>query len=593
MNEKSFSTIGRYRVRSRLGWGGMGEVYLASAAGLEGVERPVAIKLIRDLHQQREEYVSMFIEEAKVAFLLIHPNIVQTYEIGQVGGHYFLVMEYVDGITLEELHGHVGDRLGQPMPVPFVLYIAAQTARALDYAHRLADQEGRPLSIVHRDVSPSNVLLSRDGQVKLADFGLAKSALRRVHSEAGLIKGKLAYMAPEQLAGGACGPEADIYSLGVVTYEMLAGRHPFGDHADLTPTSRRAREVPPLIQEAPHLAPEVVEIVERCLRRDPAERFQSARELGRALEEHQRRSQHAASSYELAEFIERAGREAAAHSPAPHPFDLALGVELRKVEGHEAGGVSTFVRSGADHLAEAGPLYPSATNTLPPLTNPWSRWLFLGAGAFVIGCLVAFVIFALRGDDGGEAAAPVATANVAPEATRSKVHTAPPRPQLSPDGMPPDAPGPDRQAAAATLHVRPRPAGGKVRVDGEPRGRAPLTLTVPANKPLQVRIERAGHRPHEQEVTLEPGSSVTLDPRLVPRRPRVRRRGGFLSVNTDPWSIVYVDGRKLRSTPLVRHPLPAGVHRVRLLNPVRKLSKVKTVRIRPDKETRLSVELGK
>jgi len=591
MNDKPFSTIGRYRVRSRLGWGGMGEVYLASATGLEGVERPVAIKLIRDLHQQREEYVSMFIEEAKVAFLLIHPNIVQTYEIGQVGGHYFLVMEYVDGITLEELHGYVGDRLGQPMPVPFALYIAEQTARALDHAHRLTDQEGRPLSIVHRDVSPSNVLLSRDGQVKLADFGLAKSALRRVHSEAGLIKGKLAYMAPEQLAGGACGPAADIYSLGLVTYEMLAGRHPLGDLAEITPTSRRARQVPPLAREAPHLAPEAVEIVERCLRRDPAERFQSARELGRALEACQRASQHAASSYELAEFIERAQREAATRSPAPHPFDLALGVELRKVEGEEPGSVSTFIRSSADHLIDAAPpLYPSSSTSLAPPTNPWSRWLLWGVIAFLVGGLFAVAFFRLRGDhEGGATAAPAkAPAKASPRAKAS-----PPARARPADGRPPDTPRPDRQRrlATATLHVRPSPPGGEVTVAGEPRGRAPVTLTVPAGRPLRVRIALPGHRPHEQELSLEPGGAATLEPRLAPRRRRARRRAGFLSVNSEPWSIVFIDGKKLRNTPLLRHPLPAGAHRVRLFNPVRKLSKVKIVRIEPERETRLSVEL--
>ena len=594
-------TIGHYRVRSRLGWGGMGEVYLATAAGLEGVERPVAIKLIRDLHQQRPELgssrpcgalrdeaaelVAMFIEEAKVSFLLTHPNVVQTYEIGQVDGHYFLVMEYIDGITLEELLGYVNSQLGQPLPVPFALHIAARTARGLGYAHELSDQRGQRLHIVHRDVSPGNILLSRDGQVKLADFGLAKSTLRRVESEVGLIKGKVAYMAPEQLAGaGDVGPAADLYALGVVLYEMLSGQNPFGEQHDVTPLSRRAGPVAPLLGQAPHLDPQVAELVERCLRSEPELRYSSAQELGRALDHCLRQTGHGASDYELAEFIDRAREMVSSGPAAPHPFDRALGMELQKVAGGEAG-VSTFRRSSVDALRPPSTPMQGAESAAQ---LPSRRWPLLALVAAAV--LVAGSVAALLWSNAGE---------VRPDATTGARRLEP-----APDAAAPVVALPDARVALAreagdtartgTLHVRPLPLGGSVRVAGQARGTAPLSISgLPAGTPLRVEITLPGYRPYDQVVTLQGAGSLTLQPRLVPlRRPRARPHG-LLSVNSEPWSIVYVDGARVRNTPLVRHSLVAGTHRVRLYNPVRKLSAERTVRILPERETRLSVELGR
>jgi serine/threonine-protein kinase len=360
----SSPSLGRYRILSRLGAGGMGEVYLASGRGPFGVERRVAIKLIRDLHEEQDACLQMFVEEAKLSFLLTHPNVVQTFELGQVDGHYFLVMEYVSGTTLSQLLRYFAERLRQPFPVPFALHIAQEVAKGLEYAHGYVSHEGKALQIVHRDVSPSNVLLSSDGQIKVSDFGLAISALRQIHTESGAIKGKILYMAPEQLRGRGVDRRADLYSLGVMLYEMLSVRSPFGvNRREVTVQTRLEGKTPPvpLAEVAPHLPGGVVALVERCLAEAPEARHPSARELGREIELCLRQAGQSVSNYDFADFIAQAREAAEAEPAAPHPFDRALGLELRRVD--EEGGLARFVTTPPS--APAGPSVSAPSS--PPL----------------------------------------------------------------------------------------------------------------------------------------------------------------------------------------------------------------------------------
>lgn len=528
----------------------MGEVYLAMAAGPEGVEKPVAIKLIRDLHQQNQALVDMFLEEAKVAFLLSHPNVVQTHEIGRVEGQCFIVMEYVDGITLERLLRYFTHQLEQPLPVPFALFIGLQVARGLDYAHGMKDQEGRPLSIVHRDVSPSNVLLSRDGQVKITDFGLAKSTLRKVESMAGHIKGKAAYMPPEQLAGAAIDARADLYALGVVLYEMLGGRNPFGDPATLSLQERVASQVLPLQLLAPHLSRQAVAVVERCMATDPADRLPGARDLVRAIDACMREADLRVSDYELAEFVVKALAESEASSGRPHPFDLALGLQIDRIAGN--GGLSTFVKVSTLPTSRREPLvHPgNATKTPAPpeggfpvplsaatssvLRRSWPllRWAVTLALALVLGG-AGLLLFHHRRGTKNEGSIPVTLASKAAD---------------------------DASASPA----KPR-AGG---LDGSAAARA-STSDAKISSPPRPSSRLSHHRPPKGKAT------------------------GTLSVNSEPWSTVFVDGERVRETPLVGHRLTVGRHRVRLVNPVRKLETTRVVTVTRDTETRLSLELGK
>ena len=610
------ASLGRYRVASRLGAGGMGEVYLATAVGPDGVEKRVAIKLVRDLHLQRKEIVGMFIEEAKVSFILTHPNIVQTYELGQIDGHYFLAMEYVDGTNLAELLYFFERKLGQPLPAPFALYIAGQMLRGLDYAHALADKDGKALGIVHRDISPSNVLLSRDGQVKLADFGLAKSTLRKVESQHGTIKGKLAYMAPEQLSGGAVDARADLFAVAVVLYEMLSGRNPLGDPSTLTlPDRLRQRDIVPLARAAPHVSSELAAMVDCCLAADPEERLGSARELGRLIDQHARESRQGVSDYEFAEFIARASEEAAAHSrpTAPHPFDRAVGMVLAR-RGDE-GGVSVFATlssdrtvTDADAVANSATMLAPDSAALPPaapggLTGPVpsaadaetgqpSRmpvWVFaLLVVLLAAGALGTWLLLRAR-HDGAHPRDDRTAARLPRDASPA---TQPARPASAP-------------AATATLLVQPDPPGGEVYIDGKMRGTTPLSLAgLSAGRALHVLVKTAGRQIYDEHITLDPGTTVTLRPRLAPRgvsrvspkpvpKAKKAKAMGRLSVNTEPWSTVFVDKARVGNTPLVGHALPVGQHVVELVNAAQKLRSVRTVTITADQETRLSVVLGK
>ena len=573
----------------------MGEVYRALARGPDGVEKHVAIKLVLDSLLRKQELVEMFIEEAKVSFLLTHPNVVQTYELGQVESNHFLVMEYVEGTNLEEVLQFFTERLKQPLPLSFALHIASLVMRGLSYAHNLKDAQGRPLGIVHRDVSPSNVLLSKDGQVKVADFGLAKSALRRLESDSGTIKGKLAYMSPEQVSGEAVDARADIYSVGLMMYEMICGRHPFGDLQELTLLRRMKRPtVAPLAELSPRLDPPVAELVERCMAEEPDKRPSSAMEVGRRIDQYVRDSGLTVADYELAEFIAQARQEAEARPSLPHPFDRALGMELERVAGE--GGVSTFIA-----VPSSEPLPPEGgrhTSPHPEGSRIELSTAMLPAGrhamgwAVAVGVLLALiaggvVLLRLHGD---------------PEAGVERAALGPDQGALLPDTAAPAATAsqPAEPPREATLRILSEPAGARIVVDGKPRGTSPLTIAgLPAGKRIRVQAEASGRRSYDEHVILEPGAFLFLRPRLErvrrpgtsPRAPKQARARGALSVNTEPWTIVFIDGVRAGHTPLVRHKLDAGEHKVRLVNPGKGIDHAQSVTVTKEKETRLSLEL--
>jgi serine/threonine protein kinase len=249
---------------------------------------------------------SMFIEEAKVALALSHANVVQAFEVGISEDRYFLAMEHVDGIDLGALIRVCRDRLCQPLPHRHALYVAIEALKGLDYAHRCRDAGGRPLRLVHRDISPGNILLSREGEVKLADFGIAKSSLRASGSMAGSFKGKLLYMSPEQLLGEPIDARADVYAMGCVLYEMFTGRRMFrGDGASVIPDVMtgmypRPREVDPAIPEG------LEAICLRALELEPNRRWPTAAAMGAALEDLAWSLTYRLSSKDFALFLERA-----------------------------------------------------------------------------------------------------------------------------------------------------------------------------------------------------------------------------------------------------------------------------------------------
>jgi len=216
--------FGPYRIVRRLAIGGMAEIYLARQRGIEGVERAVVIKRILPTHSRNEEFVTMFLDEARLLAALSHPNIVQVFDAGRVADSYFLGMEYVRGPTLGSLLAAARG----PLPFREALTIALAIAEALAYVHERRDELGRPLNIVHRDLNPANVIVSYDGALKLIDFGIAKAATKVYETRTEVIKGTYGYIAPEQQTRAApVDHRADVFALGVLLYEMCLGEHPF------------------------------------------------------------------------------------------------------------------------------------------------------------------------------------------------------------------------------------------------------------------------------------------------------------------------------------------------------------------------------
>lgn len=277
--------LGRYELLEPLGSGGMAEVFRARTQGPGGFERQVVIKRILPSSACDPEFVAMFIDEAKILGLLHHPNVVQVYDFGDWEGTLFLVLELVDGPSLSRLMRAARMR-HRPLPPGFVAYVAHEVCRALDYVHNLRDAEGELLGVVHRDVTPSNIVLTSGGGVKLLDFGVAKYAASGQLTRQGAVKGKPAYLAPEQIEGKPVDGRGDLFALGVVMHEMLLLEHLFAGDNDLA-TMRNVLEgpIPAPSSRRPDVSPELDAIVMKALARPREERFAHAAEMAKALHE--------------------------------------------------------------------------------------------------------------------------------------------------------------------------------------------------------------------------------------------------------------------------------------------------------------------
>ncbi|RMH41301.1 MAG: PEGA domain-containing protein [Deltaproteobacteria bacterium] len=281
MAERPF---GPYRLVHQIAVGGMAEIHLAKTGGIAGFEKYVALKMIHPNFSQDEQFIQMLIDEAKITVQLQHVNIAQTFDLGRVGDTYYITLEYVDGCDLYQLLRRAAER-DIDMPMDVAAFIAKEVATGLDYAHRKRDHNGRPLGIVHRDVSPQNVLLSHAGEVKLVDFGIAKATMRARQTAVGVIKGKYYYMSPEQAWGDTVDHRSDIFSTGILLYEMLTGRMLYleEDMNQLLAMVRRADIAPPTTLRR-DIPPQLERIVMHCLQKNPDDRYRSAAELATDLE---------------------------------------------------------------------------------------------------------------------------------------------------------------------------------------------------------------------------------------------------------------------------------------------------------------------
>ena len=276
--------FGKYLLLAKIASGGMAELFQGKIVSVKGFEKPVAIKKLLPHLTSDSSLVNMFVNEAKLAALLTHQNIVQIYDLGSIEGTYFIAMEYLHGKDLRAMINKARQR-AVPVPLEFAIYIVSRICAGLDYAHKLKDFQGSPLNIIHRDISPQNIIVTYEGEVKIVDFGIAKAATHSSETKVGIIKGKLAYMSPEQAAGKSIDHRSDIFSTGILLYELVTQRRMFeGTDLEVLDRVRKGQFVAAEVV-APNLPPRIVAILQRALAHDPDRRYQFCAEMLTDLEE--------------------------------------------------------------------------------------------------------------------------------------------------------------------------------------------------------------------------------------------------------------------------------------------------------------------
>ncbi|MFN2547370.1 MAG: protein kinase [Myxococcales bacterium] len=526
-------TFGRYELLKRLAGGGMGEVYLARQRGIDGFSKLLVIKTLLAHLCEDEEFITMFKDEARVTAQLIHPNICQVFEFEQVGGVYYMSMEYLRGEDLRRLW-KACEQKGTPLRVPLICRVISDAAAGLDFAHSLRDSKGEPYNIVHRDISPQNILVTFEGGVKIIDFGVAKAAGRAQHTRTGALKGKYSYMSPEQVAGSEVDGRSDIFALGIVLHELLTGRRLFKADSDVQ-TLARVREcnVAPPSRLNPQLPPGLDAIVLKALAKNPDDRYRTAQEFRLAVEDWLIQGRMSAASAHLAEFLktiyaERLDKEArlgplmgeapfagpapggtpatngnnpAGQTPSPPTFDpkgkaapmtarSEPTVNQRTSPTALSGGGEVVDPSTARTWSDAGPF---KSNNRMRVT--------VGALAFAIA--IAAVVVLLPGKKDAkvapEPAAAEVTLNVEPETATVLVDGAPSPKQF-------------------------RHKAGPARIEIQADGYVPQTLSSisPGPQTQTITLQKAAPRVHVVTISTEPAASEIYEgTRLIGKSPKV------------------------------------------------------------------------
>lgn len=379
---------GNYFLLEKIAVGGMAELFKAQQRGVQGFQKIVAIKRILPHFSDNEDFVTMFIDEAKLAAQLTHPNIVQIFDLGKAGSSYYIAMEYVNGRDLRTLLRKAREH-GGPFPEQVAAFVVMKVASALDYAHRKRGFDDRELKLVHRDISPQNVILSTEGAVKLVDFGIAKAASKASHTVAGALKGKLLYMSPEQATGQPVDNRSDLYSLGLVLFELLTGERCFQADSELGVLEKvRLGRVSDLLTLNPRVSREMAGIVNRALQKSVDHRYPSARFLERDLRDYLQRQGTPVAEHDVAEYMQALLNGSSEHLQAlastrfPVPVSLTSGAHRLPVE--RTATTAPALEFSAPGVPEAAPAEAPAGPALPG--RP--RWLL----PVILGLAVLLVI---------------------------------------------------------------------------------------------------------------------------------------------------------------------------------------------------------
>ncbi|WP_394829711.1 protein kinase domain-containing protein [Pendulispora albinea] len=613
-------TIGRYRIIAQLGAGGMAEVYLAVMMGQRGFNKLVVLKVPRSNVAANPGLLAMFIDEARVAARLNHPNVVQTYEVVREEERDIIVMEYLDGYPLSKIIGQ-GRKLGTPLPLWMHYEVLIHAMTGLHYAHEAKDFDGSPLNLVHRDISPHNIFVTFDRQVKILDFGIAKARTSTHQTEVGTFKGKVRYMPPEQLTGNSIDRRSDIFALGVAIWEAAVGEPLWRGKSDIEVMGATLAGEVPMPRDVRPDVPEAIDaICRKAMAHRKEDRYPSCLELQADLEAYLASLTGTKGLKPIVGYMQMLFAEPRAERQTLIDKQLAkaellgtgefatLGASSGTSPGASIPLISTVARDASDPQMPVGPsLYPdlasssgatmSRSRVVLQQGKPNRMFAFLFLGVLLFAGLVGVWLVALRKPE------PVADNGTKPVA--AGVQEAPTKSAM-------EAMTQEPSAQKVTIFVRGEPSSAKLFLDDSPtpletnaravsltrnsvhtvRGEAKgyvtraVTVTLDADKEVLVILEKekpdTPWRPPPQPArggkTLAapaPKETAAVEP-----RPSTTEPNGYLTIDTYPWTLVSENGKSLGQTPIVRLPLPPGDHVLVLENPEQGLKQTYPVTIK-------------
>jgi serine/threonine protein kinase len=556
VNQAGATRIGRYEILTLLGEGGMARVYLALSRGPVGFNKLVVVKQVRPELAWDQDFVTMFFDEARIASRLNHPNIVSTYEVVEEAGQYLLAMEFLEGQTL----GEILSRLGRAqMPLDQHLWIICQVLAGLHYGHELADYDGSPLGIVHRDVSPSNVFVTYNGEVKLLDFGIAKSAGAATATQKGTVKGKIGYGAPEQFLARPVDARADVYAVGVMLWEALSGKRRKQAETPAAAYEARVSGAEPKIREVkPDVPVRLADICDRATATEPAARFATALQFQRALERYLESRPRQVGQRDLATLVNY------------HFKNERLQLRQR-IESHLTGALSTPPSrevpavpppSVTPVTMTEAPYNPASHPPVVASGPPAPRPLGVGpksliAAGVVLVAVTVLVVALYKGHEQPPAAnrvsAPPIAAPVVPAApapTPSPPPAAPPPPPteaFAATGRRSTPPPATSAGRTVQLSIKVAPSDATVTLDGKTLTGNPFSGEFPADRRTHlVRVSAPGFAPTERMIAL--GEDTRLDISLLANRVRrpTRRPERPRPVAAEPEGRRYEPGMDLK-----------------------------------------------